>query len=964
MIRTVCRVAIVLAGTVVLSGSVQGADRQRASTQPQAPVFKSGVELMAVDVSVVDGSGQPVRGLRPDQFEVLLDGRPRRVASAEMLDFVTSAKPAGPAAAVARPVFSSNEHPVDGAAVGRLIYIAVDQASFRTAGAYGAMEAARRFIDRVQPSDRVGLIAFPVPGPVIDASRNHELARTAMTKILGTADPLRSQTGSRVSLSLAEGIDIRANEQMVFDGVVVRECPNLRGPTLEGCKQDVLSEAAGIGLAADIQANRSISGLQGVIRGLAQIRERKILVLVSAGLPVSDRIGANAQNSGPIYLLGREAAAANLSLHVLHIDSTFLDAFSPANRRGPGLDSDLWREMSMMSTGLEIVAASGGGSLHRVVAGAEAAFDQVLRETAASYVLGVEPAEGDRDGKTHRIRVRVSVPGVGVHSRTEVVLPRVTAKSVSPEEAIAEVLRAPSLATGLPVRATTNTMAKESGSGLQVLVSAEIGEGLTGPVGMQVGYVVLDTTGRVSRAAALKPQLTPRATSRAGAAALLIDTALRPGSYVLRLAATDPAGRSGSVEHPFTVGLTDGDGVRIGDLLLLDPLRAKEEGVAVVTDGQLWGQSVQAYVEFTSDAGQPAARTVMFEIADRSDGVSFVSLQVSASRKDANAPWTAGARLDLRALPPGDYVAGATINDANRRLGRVERPLHIERRAPVRSVTGGAGTPAPRVRFVAGESGSLVRAFSRMDVLRGDALDFFLSRLRGADGSAASSAAVGTASIALREGKFDDALSALAGEDPAKLAGTFLKGLALFGKGDLDPAAAQFRASLRLEPEFVPAAFYLGACYAAGGRDREALDAWQLSLASESAARIVYDVIADALLRLGYAEQAVSILTEAREKWVDDDSFVPRLAASRALLDQGKEALALLEPYIARHQADVDAIFLALRLMYDIHAAGRRVKTAADDAAAAHEWAEWYWAAGGPNAPLVARWAAYIARSK
>jgi hypothetical protein len=31
---------------------------------------------------------------------------------------------------------------------------------------------------------------------------------------------------------------------------------------------------------------------------------------------------------------------------------------------------------------------------------------------------------------------------------------------------------------------------------------------------------------------------------------------------------------------------------------------------------------------------------------------------------------------------------------------------------------------------------------------------------------------------------------------------------------------------------------------------------------------------------------------------------------------------------------------------------------------AAREWAEWYSAAGGSNAALVARWAAYISRSK
>jgi len=953
-----------LALTFALAGAAAPGTAGQKQPGAQAPVFKSGVELIAIDVGVVDRNGNPVKGLRPDQFDVTLDGKPRRVVSAELLEFTTSAKPAGPMpAASARPAYSSNENPAAPSAPGRLIFLAVDQASFRTAGAFGAMEAARKFIDRLQPSDRVGLVAFPGPGLQVEASRNHEAARVATTKIMGTADPLRSTAGS-VQVRLSEAIDIRGGDPFALTNVTSRECGTLRGIDLAACKQQVTAEAAGIGLAAEVQSSRSIAGLQGVIRGLAQIRERKILVVVSAGLPVSDRIGTDLQNAGAIASIGREAAAANLNLYVLHVDSTFFDAFSAANGRAPGADGDLWRELGMMSTGLEIVADSGGGSLQRVVVGADVAFDRVLRETAAAYVIGVEPAEGDRDGKSHRIRVKVAAPGVDVHSRTEVLLPRAAAASVTPEETLAEIVRAPRLVTGLPLSVTTHTMAQESASGLQVFVSAQIGEGIREPVSMQLGFVISDMTGRIYTAVTHKPLLTPRATSRAGSAAFLVGAVLKPGDYLLRLAAIDPAGRTGSVEHPFTVGLADGDGVRIGDLLLLDPLRSKEEGLAVVTDGQLWGQGVEAYVEFVSTLGQSAPARVTFGVAEGPEGPLLVSTQLAASRNDPKAPWTARANLDVSMLPPGDYYAVAMIADAKRRLGRVGRPIHIERRTADSTVAGGADAAGPRVSFSAGESGNLVRAFVRDSVLREETLGFFLGRLRTEDAAGAESAQASAASAALREGKFDTALAALAEADASGLSVAFLKGLALFGKGELDPAMAQFRASLRVSSEFLPAAFYLGACYAAGGHDREAVGAWQTSLVSEAGARIVYDVLADALLRLSEGEQAASILNEARDKWSDDDSFVPRLAVAEVLLDHRREALALLEPYIAQHQTDADAIFLALRLMYDTCAAGGRVRTAAEDAALAQEYAALYGAAGGPNAALAARWAAFISKTK
>src|SRR5437870_3279371 len=41
----------------------------------QTPVFRSGVALLEVDVSVVDGSGHPVENLRAPEFSVSVDGQ-------------------------------------------------------------------------------------------------------------------------------------------------------------------------------------------------------------------------------------------------------------------------------------------------------------------------------------------------------------------------------------------------------------------------------------------------------------------------------------------------------------------------------------------------------------------------------------------------------------------------------------------------------------------------------------------------------------------------------------------------------------------------------------------------------------------------------------------------------------------------------------------------------------------------
>jgi hypothetical protein len=54
-------------------------------------VFRSGVELVAVDVQVVDRDGHPTISLGPEQFDVSIDGRRRLVISADLVRYAQSA---------------------------------------------------------------------------------------------------------------------------------------------------------------------------------------------------------------------------------------------------------------------------------------------------------------------------------------------------------------------------------------------------------------------------------------------------------------------------------------------------------------------------------------------------------------------------------------------------------------------------------------------------------------------------------------------------------------------------------------------------------------------------------------------------------------------------------------------------------------------------------------------------------
>ncbi|MFO7695179.1 MAG: VWA domain-containing protein, partial [Vicinamibacterales bacterium] len=868
-----------LAGVVALGVGLAGWQGPPPGAQGQKPpTFKSAVELIAVDVNVVDRNGQPVAGLAAEQFEVSIDGKPRRVATATFLDY-TSGQADRPAQAASRAgarlvegSYGTNEVPeadVDSGTPGRVVVLAIDQLSFPPGAGRAAMESARRFLDRLQPSDRVGLAAYPSPGPNVAPTLEHGVVRGALDRVLGMAETTQ---GVRPYLTPSEALAIDRGDAMVRQQVLDRECASDRGASepgmysaVDACIRRVDATAPQMVTQLEAQAKRSIIGLQSAVDAIGGVPGPKTLVVVSAGLipSGSPRFDVRAE----IQRVAQTAAAANTRIYVLHLAMSVLQAFSAERLKAP---VTAFEDAASLASGLQMLAGMSAGTLFSVSAGADGAFDRVAKETSAAYVLGLEPEPGDRDGKPHRIQVRVRIPNTTVRSRESFVVPAAPPAPASPEEAVAAALQPGRLARDLPMRITAQTLRDPESGQMRVILSANIGRGVDGPAEVRVGYAFTDGAGRRLGTSIDRVQLQPRGVGANRSWSYVNSVILRPGLYAVRLAAASADGRLGSVEYALDARLRPGEGAALSDVLILDPMRPAGKGLATVVDGRVIGPGLEVYLETYPLRGRVVS-SVSFEIADEADSPPLAGARAKPVSAEGGRRWSASADIDARMLPPGDYVLVATAFEGDTRLGRVSRPFSLDSADP--SIAAGG----PRAAFGVAESGGLVGPFGRQDAMTPDALQFFLARLQQVDG--AVSEPISAAADSLRGGKFDEAIAALAGAELDRLSVPFLKGLALFGKGDLEPAADQFREALRVDSEFLPAAFYLGACYAAGGQDREAAGAWQTSLISESEARIVYDVLADALLRLGEGEQAESIIREALGRWPDDDSFVPRLSA-------------------------------------------------------------------------------------
>ena len=192
----------------------------------------------------------------------------------------------------------------------------------------------------------------------------------------------------------------------------------------------------------------------------------------------------------------------------------------------------------------------------------------------------------------------------------------------------------------------------------------------------------------------------------------------------------------------------------------------------------------------------------------------------------------------------------------------------------------------------------------------------------------------------------------------------FLKGLSLLAQKKLDPAATAFRTAMNLSSDFYPAMVYLGACYAAGGRDKEASGAWRTALIKESDTVAVHILLADALLRQDRGDLALLQIEKARARWPDDTDLNRRFALAALLAGRYPDGLDAVERLVAAGVNDEPSLSLALLVLYEAFEKGRPIQDPDRDRARTIRLSEGYRAQGGPSMALVDAWLSAATRKQ
>ena len=919
----------------------------------QAPVFRSGIEVMEVDVTVVDGNGMPVRDLRAPEFTVTVDGQPRRVISAEFVS--DSQAPGDPAPKAPDPYVSSNTD----RRPGRLIMLVIDRNNIDTHSLRGATAALKSFVSSIAPDDRVSLVTIPPPGPMVDFTTNRAQVLEAITRIAGQDDRFMS----RFNVSDYEAITFEnRSNPIVTQRLLFRACGDTDPNTMSPCDRDVEQEALTIATHIRQLTAQSVAGLGALLRGLRDVEGAKSMIVLSQGLMLD---GSQADATA----LATLAAEARVNVNVMMF-ATQLGSASEAR-----ISETASQDRDLREAGLEALASRSRGTLFRVVTNPQYSFERVRNEISSHYMLGVEPTERDRDGKPHQIRVVVGRKGVEVRARRQVQYVVRTPNNWSRDVVMGRVLRSPAASTELPMRFSTYTFRDTAPGKVKLILAAEIDpESMEKELDLAIGFAVFDSVGKVALSGQERKIYSANTTLPIR---YELAVGVDPGNYRVRLAAVDMAGKTGSVEREVTAfGMTNHE-FAIGDLVLNSVRQGGSNDLRTPVILQVAEGQLAAFTEiYTNAPGSLDDTKVVFEVADTADGPTLQTSEAEFRERSDKTLRQALAVVPVGALPPGRYIARAIISRGGKNVGKLLRPFDVVPGARGAAVAGGSpgaggatgAAGAPGAGSATGASGAggatsaaltgivigaRPAAFKKEDVLTPDMLRAVFELMDK------NHPAAKAATARARTGKIEGtALMALDAGD--QNAGSILRGLELLMKGQLDPAANQFGVALRNAPDAPIASFYLGACYAAAGRDKEAVSSWERARAAQLQLPALQTVLADGWLRLGRPADALEPLRAALEREPQNDGIRRNLAIAQSHLGLHEQAYPTVVPFLEKNPSDVDALLVALHALYQVHVEGKTIGSAEEDKAKAATFSRSYLAAKGPHSALVEKWAEFL----
>jgi VWFA-related protein len=411
--------ALRLIGFFALFTAIPRAQTGSQQQSARTPVFRSGTELVLVNVVVRDKSGAVVRGLRQDDFSITEDDKPQAITSFdfEELDKADAVVPDAESSPVLpqKPMSAAKATPSSAAPTPpkvdmhgrRLIVLFFDLSSMQSEELQRAVKAAHEYVDqKLSPADLMAVASF-------STSLQVDQDFTSDRETLNAAIDLYGGAGG-------QGFD----EGTTGDA--------------EGTPDNGAAFTADDTEFNIFNTDRRLDALQSLADAVSGIQQKKSVIYFSSGMNQSGQ-----DNQVQLRRTIDRASRANMSIYAA--DMRGLTAQVPggdastASVRGTAAFSgastrNQFSQMAATQDTLTTMAEDTGGRAFFDSNAFGQVFDRVVADTSAYYVLGFSSTNLARDGRFRRIKVRMKRTDLKLEYRSGYYAPRDFAHSTKDDK--------------------------------------------------------------------------------------------------------------------------------------------------------------------------------------------------------------------------------------------------------------------------------------------------------------------------------------------------------------------------------------------------------------------------------------------------------------------------------------------------------------------------------------------------
>ena len=408
-------------GCLLLSPAIAPSQTKPDPSSNNQDVIKFETSLVQTDVMVFDKKGRFVDGLKPEQFQLKIDSKPREISFFERIETVgprirreelNTAQPES-----VSPVGAVN--PGKPALQGRAVIFFVDDLHLAPGSLVRTRQALLDFIDHgigvkdqvaiTSPSGQIGFLQ--------QFTTDKEALRSAVARLNyrtnTSTDMEKPPMSEYLALKIREGDDLAI--QYYIQEIQKQSCFKGGGSLIctispQAAKQLVMQRAQQIVVQSAPATDDTLRLLEGLMRTAAQLPGRKVVFVISDGFYLNDR------KTGAIDRIKKvtdAAGRAGVVIYTLDARGIVGDSIDISNNKpievGSLLAGGTIGEISASQDGLNALAKDTGGQAFRNTnLPMREWVEQVLDDTSKYYLLAWKPDnEEQKRGKFKHIELNI-----------------------------------------------------------------------------------------------------------------------------------------------------------------------------------------------------------------------------------------------------------------------------------------------------------------------------------------------------------------------------------------------------------------------------------------------------------------------------------------------------------------------------------------------------------------------------